>query len=170
MKISLICCPRAIRTSHGMAGEYLFVYFQIRRSSLISVRTPRPLLDSNGVVFACLVGRPNDPTYDDACRRIYAKLEVLSTGNDSAFPIPDPASRRGSFSALNVGITHGTGTKHPVNLHDKERKNSTRLAAVIEKLLEDEDVKMVAAFASCRLISYFYLHVRGGALIIHLWF
>lgn len=111
------------------------------------------------------MGRPDDPAYDLVCKRVYDKLEDLGKRSDSPFPSPDPDSRRGSFAALNVGITHGTGTKRPVNLHAKERVASGPLASIIDDLLNDEDIKKLAAFASCEYTFFTFNSLRSHSAI-----
>jgi len=53
--------------------------------------------------------------------------------------------RRGNFVALNIGVTHGKGTQHPVNLDHHEHEE------MVARLLASEHVQRMASFGDSRL-------------------
>ncbi|KAF9531030.1 hypothetical protein CPB83DRAFT_868384 [Crepidotus variabilis] len=91
-----------------------------------------------------MVGLPKDPGYKAACDRLYAKLEQVG----SQLQEESRSNRRGPFPVLNVGITHGKGTPHPVTLHSPLAKTPSKHVEVVEALLKDQDLVRIATFGS----------------------
>ncbi|KAF5366491.1 hypothetical protein D9615_005847 [Tricholomella constricta] len=100
----------------------------------------RPLLDSLGSVIAVLVGQPRDESYRRAVDAAYAS--IAREGATASFNRADAQHKRGSFPAINVGVTHGKGTTSPVTLNNHEHK------AMAARLLADASVQRLAAFGS----------------------
>lgn len=101
--------------------------------------TPRPILDSEGRIFAALAGRPEDPTYLKACEE--ASELMLAARDKNMFERDELHHKRGDFPAVNVGIIHGNGTKQPTNLR------TGRHAEMLKGLLENRSVQRLAGFA-----------------------
>lgn len=123
--------------------------FYPMRSSLMrdnallrSGKTPRPLLDSQGVVFGVLAGRPNDDKWLQACERFF---EVMSQeGVKNKFSDVESHHRRGDFPAINVGVTPGQGSKSPHNLGLKGHEE------MLGRLLSNKDFQYLADWHNCK--------------------
>ncbi|KAK0472352.1 hypothetical protein IW261DRAFT_1570946 [Armillaria novae-zelandiae] len=79
-------------------------------------KTPRPIVDSNGVIFAALAGRPDDPTYVEACNSMYESMKKELT----AAGIKHKAKkdyRCGLFAACSYGLSYGKGQPMPLMLN-----------------------------------------------------
>ncbi|KAG6808336.1 hypothetical protein H0H92_004438 [Tricholoma furcatifolium] len=76
-------------------------------------KTCRPLTTAEGKVFIILVGQPDDPTYKDAHQAAYDVLE--HEGAKATFTPSKTQHKRGTFPALNVGVTMGMGARYPTN-------------------------------------------------------
>lgn len=88
-----------------------------------------------------LVPPPADPTFADSGQRIF---ELLSkTGKTAKLSKDQKIHRRGNFPAINVGLTYGQGNKKPTNLLNSD-------PSAVETLLNNNDVKRFAGYASCR--------------------
>ncbi|KAJ3573616.1 hypothetical protein NP233_g2316 [Leucocoprinus birnbaumii] len=107
-----------------------------------SGKTPRPLIDTEGVVFGVLAGRPNDDQWLRASERLYeAMSSEASNANfaDESQHHPKILHHgRGDFPAINAGITPGQGSKFPhmVNLGIYED--------MIERLIKNKDLQYLA--------------------------
>jgi hypothetical protein len=100
----------------------------------------KPLLDVKERLIACIVANPNDPSYKASATNVSNHMQEEATMAN--FHPKDCHHRRGDFAAINVGVTHGKGTQHPVNLslhHHSE---------MVGRLLQDKDVIRLATFMS----------------------
>ncbi|KAJ7254621.1 hypothetical protein B0H12DRAFT_1016828 [Mycena haematopus] len=107
---------------------------------LIFRRTPRPLVDNQGRIFAVLVGQPDEDGYGAAARNVFDFIK--REGFATHFPASMRHHRRGLFAAINVGLTHGKGQLTPTWMDNGEY---TGLAA---RLLAHQDIIRMANFAS----------------------
>lgn len=129
-------------------------------------RTPTPIVtdDHRKLVYAVLAGIPAettprkptadpqlDPTWEGVHRRAAQLLE--STRPRLAFEGKNQRHRRGNFSALAFGLSHGGGQKEPSVL--KQRKENE---AILKELLQSKDLARFSGFATgmlplCPLVS-----------------
>ncbi|KAK0493024.1 hypothetical protein EDD18DRAFT_1079047, partial [Armillaria luteobubalina] len=130
-------------------------------------RTARPLVDGNGVVFAVLAGRPDDPTYVEACDSMFeAMMESKAAG---IRPKSKQAHRRGLHSTVNYGLSYGKGQPQPSMLNV-----DNNYIGFIQRLVNLPCVRRTATFASTafslwspRLFRYYEerisaLHLKLG--------
>ncbi|KAJ7161982.1 hypothetical protein C8R43DRAFT_880570 [Mycena crocata] len=117
----------------------------------------RPLVDAEGRIFAVLAGQPRDPMYAAAVARAYDT--ITKEGDAAYFPYDMRHHRR---AAINVGLSYGKGQKVPSWL------GTGPYAAMMERLLGDEDLKRMATFASAafclwapRLYEYYREHKQA---------
>lgn len=72
------------------------------------------ILDKDGRIIACFVGKPDDPAWDSevipgACRAMdRAACKGVAKG---AFTKKDRVHRRGNFLSLTTGVSFGGGQK-----------------------------------------------------------
>ncbi|KAF8958201.1 hypothetical protein BDZ97DRAFT_1668818, partial [Flammula alnicola] len=108
--------------------------------------TPILVVDSKGRVAAAFVGRPNDPSFVASSEAVYDAME--EEGETAGFQPKTAPHRRGHFTAVNVGVTHGQGTDHPVYLDNHQH------TAMMGRLVSNPHVKRLAAFASASLAAF----------------
>ncbi|KAK0472363.1 hypothetical protein IW261DRAFT_1343639 [Armillaria novae-zelandiae] len=105
-------------------------------------RTPCPIVDSNGVIFAVLAGRPDDPTYVEACNSMYESMKKEST----AAGIKHKAKkdhRCGLFAACSYGLSYGKGQPMPLMLNVGDV-----CVKFIQWLVDLPSVRRIATYAS----------------------
>ncbi|SJL11850.1 uncharacterized protein ARMOST_15261 [Armillaria ostoyae] len=105
-------------------------------------KTPRPIVDKNGVIFAVLAGRPDDPTYLQAADEMYKKMEAESRAANVKARSNQP-HHRGLFTAVNVGLSYGKGQPAPSMLNIQSDYTD-----FIWRLILQPSVQRIAAFAS----------------------
>ncbi|KAJ3564450.1 hypothetical protein NP233_g8288 [Leucocoprinus birnbaumii] len=109
-------------------------------------KTPRPLIDTAGVVFGVLAGRPNDDEWLRASERLYEAMRIEASGaNFTDESLHDPKvlhHGRGHFPAINAGITPGQGSQFPhmvdLKIYDE----------MISRLLKNKDLQYLADWHS----------------------
>lgn len=75
---------------------------------------------------------------------------MTEESRNAGLNLRDPeCHRRGQFPVVNVGVTHGNGTGAPVN------RSNRGVTDLVDRLLENSDVKRLADFASC----WFFVHL-----------
>ena len=111
--------------------------------------TCRPFFDKTDRLFALLGGRPKDTTYPNTTTAVFDLM--MQEGLAANFHPKFLQHRRGRFAALNIGISHGQGTHHPVNLENHEH---TEMAA---RLLASKHVQRMASFSDSKPFSNFFL-------------
>ncbi|KAJ7141042.1 hypothetical protein C8R44DRAFT_827689 [Mycena epipterygia] len=109
------------------------------------------MMNKYGRIIAALLGRPEDPGWDDVVRDVghamdRARRAGVETG---AFRAKHTSHRRGQYAALSTGVSFGGGQKRPGNLI-----HSTKLQKIINSLLANKNVRRVAGFQSCGLARY----------------
>ncbi|KAG6808654.1 hypothetical protein H0H92_003380 [Tricholoma furcatifolium] len=102
-------------------------------------RTCMPLISEDKLIFAVLVGQPNDPMYTKACEQAFEA--IAEEGRCAEFKDSELRHKRGEFPAINVGVTMGIGATYPTNL---PTGNHT---GMISRLLANEHIKRIAHFA-----------------------
>ncbi|PBK70858.1 hypothetical protein ARMSODRAFT_844621, partial [Armillaria solidipes] len=100
---------------------------------------PRPIVDRCGRIVAVMAGQPHDPTYSATCMDAYD--EIMAEGEGANFHRASK-HRRGTFPAVNMGISYGKGQKVPARLQNGV------LAAIVSRLVGSEAVIQMATYAS----------------------
>ncbi|KAJ3515849.1 hypothetical protein NLJ89_g1503 [Agrocybe chaxingu] len=111
--------------------------------------TPTRFEDVGGNVFGIMASQPDDPSYREACNRVYDLF--LNMGQMPELQDEVHGNRRGRFPVINVGVTHSQGTTSPVNLHYSRDGVPGKLAGYAEELLQSKDLARLATFASSSL-------------------
>ncbi|KAF8163967.1 hypothetical protein BJ912DRAFT_864508, partial [Pholiota molesta] len=124
-----------------------------------------PIVDASSRIIAVLSGHPNDPNWDIVHRR--AADAVQMAGDRCHFPKKTLSHRRGSFPALNWGISYGGGQKQPGNLY-----HSTQNSQALSDLLKNDYVSRIAGYASAAFATwapnlYTYYETHFNALLKH---
>ncbi|KAF9549163.1 hypothetical protein CPC08DRAFT_648268 [Agrocybe pediades] len=101
---------------------------------------PIPVLDKDGRIALVCAGRPNDSSYDESARKACEAL--LREASATTFRREEINHKRGVYPVVNAGITYGNGPIEPIRL------NNGKHADVVERLLENPDVKRLAHFQS----------------------
>ncbi|KAJ7814508.1 hypothetical protein B0H14DRAFT_3477020 [Mycena olivaceomarginata] len=109
--------------------------------------TSIPILDAHGRIITVLAGQPSDPAYAKSATRVFELLEKERI--NTCFASAMAKHRRGGFVALNVGLSYCKGQTVPCRLNNGEH------AALLGRLLADEDVTRMATFASCKPPIFF---------------
>ncbi|KDQ25054.1 hypothetical protein PLEOSDRAFT_1046943, partial [Pleurotus ostreatus PC15] len=120
--------------------------------------TPRPLVDSQGRVFAVLAGKPKGESFDADCRQAYQAMdaELLEFDLKEA----KRKHRRGEYPALTVGVSYGNGQTAPSRLASGERG---RCAEGLTRLLENPSIQRLAAYGDSAFhlwVPKLYSHYR----------
>ncbi|KAJ7192618.1 hypothetical protein GGX14DRAFT_379917 [Mycena pura] len=100
----------------------------------------RPIVDAHDRVIAVLAGRPRDPTYVQAVSDVFNAM--LLERKNAHFPGSLNKHRRGSFPALNAGLSYSKGQRVPSRLDGGE------YALLLQRLLGDPNVNRMAVYAS----------------------
>lgn len=101
--------------------------------------TCRPFFDKAGRLIALLGGRPKDAAYLQSTNAVFDLM--MQEGLKANFHQKFQEHTRGRFMALNVGVTHGKGTHHPVNLDNHEHTE------MVARLLASKHVQRMASFS-----------------------
>ncbi|TFK70510.1 hypothetical protein BDN72DRAFT_766374, partial [Pluteus cervinus] len=109
------------------------------------------ILDDQERVVAALAGRPKDPAWGEVatgaaelCTGIRERGEDLGLFQDE-----HTSHRRGDFTALSIGVSHGGGQTRPSNLF-----HPTKRRELLKTLLEDKSIQRIAGFQSSSLSVY----------------
>ncbi|PPQ82213.1 hypothetical protein CVT26_009203 [Gymnopilus dilepis] len=105
-------------------------------------KSPSPLIDNEDRVIGVCAGIPKNAKDWDALQRHAASLLENARGK-LKFDQKDKDNRRGKFSAINIGISHGGGQPYP-----KALEQDAANAQVLEELMEDESFKRISGFAA----------------------
>ncbi|KAA1474035.1 hypothetical protein DENSPDRAFT_780795, partial [Dentipellis sp. KUC8613] len=124
--------------------------------------TPYAILDNQDRVIAVLVGCPVEDDKRPPQQRWHATTQRVAELLESVRKRPafarDAPHRRGSYVAVNAGISYGGGQKAPGTL-----KHTAAKRAAILDLNNDPDVRRIAHFTSDAMASYFpkaYAHTH----------
>ncbi|KAJ6600899.1 hypothetical protein B0H10DRAFT_2082626 [Mycena sp. CBHHK59/15] len=107
-------------------------------------RDPKLILDARGRIVAILIGRPEDPDWDEEMHR--ARRKGM---RHRVFKSARPLHRRGRFSVLAAGVSFGGGQKRPGNL-----VNNRFARRLIQRLLKNQSIRRFAGFQSSALATY----------------
>jgi hypothetical protein len=106
-------------------------------------RTTMPVLDSEGRLVAILAGHPDDECWPDLSREAAEMLE--KAGKECIIPAKGRDHRRGNFSGLATGISHGGGQKSPRSL-----RNTPHNADILDKLNQQPPFLRNSGFATSK--------------------
>ncbi|KAF4612565.1 hypothetical protein D9613_012692 [Agrocybe pediades] len=104
-------------------------------------RTAKPILDGEQRIIAVCAGQPDDLSWPDLASKAFASVERAR--DKCSFPKKAQDHRRGTFSALSCGISHGGGQTEPGNL-----KNTQKNERQLESLLSNNAFRRIAGFAN----------------------
>ncbi|KAJ3552065.1 hypothetical protein NM688_g4351 [Phlebia brevispora] len=108
-------------------------------------RTPTVITEKKDRLLAALPGRLfNAVKWPDIIRRVQLAMERAN----AALRLP-AGNRRGRYRSVAVGVSFGNGSKHPGMLSQEEWNR-----LVLEELMTDPDVQLVASFASSCFALY----------------
>ena len=105
-----------------------------------------PLVDNDNYVIGVCAGTPKGAKDWDALQRHAASL-LEDARSRLKFDKKDKDNRRGKFSAINVGISHGGGQPYP-----KALEQDLTNAPILNELMEDESFKRISGFAAGKII------------------
>ncbi|KAJ6484285.1 hypothetical protein DFH09DRAFT_949375 [Mycena vulgaris] len=112
---------------------------------------PKLILDAHGRIIAILLGRPEDPEWDDVVRdavKVFARARRAGF-RSRAFRAQDTKHRRGRYALLSTSVSFGGCQKRPGNL-----VNSRKRQKIINHLLRNKSVRRWAGFQSSGLGRY----------------
>lgn len=92
-----------------------------------------------------LVASPQDESWMDSCTGAFRAME--DAGGQLVMEALEIHHRRGSFPAINVGISYGQGPKRPHNLDNGPHSE------LMQALLKNEHIRRLAIFASGMLYT-----------------
>ncbi|KAJ7571885.1 hypothetical protein C8J56DRAFT_810579 [Mycena floridula] len=108
--------------------------------------------DRNGIIMMVAVCPPaGDTSWAPVCDQAHNAMSKVSVLNNQVKLVPDSklSHRRGSFLAVNAGMSFGGGQKRPGNLvHPK------KLHKVLDDLRKDEGIKRIAGLQASILQTY----------------
>lgn len=70
-------------------------------------RTPTPIVDSRGMIYVHLAGRPLSDDFTQVAQNAYDKMDDVAEA--LGFKYPTKETRRGPFVSLAVGVSSGNG-------------------------------------------------------------
>ena len=88
-----------------------------------------------GTAVVVCVGRPEDPSYDQACANTH---EALCSAGMDAGPTAAVNPKRGRFPALNAGLCYGHGPPKPYNLQNRGHEE------LVQQLLDNPNIQRLA--------------------------
>ncbi len=127
---------------------------------MLQPRTPCPIVDGNSVIFAVLAGRPDDPTYIEACDSMYKSMKKES----EAAGIKTKAKtshRRGLFSVFSCGLSYGKGQPQPSML-----KIDDLYVNFIQRLVNLPSVQRIVTYASSEWYQRYLGHYPADLLVL----
>lgn len=112
---------------------------------MINHSTPTPIVSADGTLLGVLAGHMDPKDWQRLHKEGMDALE--SARKDSSQVLDGDNHRRGNFSILRCGVSHGSGQKRPCNL-----SNNKTNAAILEKLNAMEVFGRIAGFTSCECL------------------
>jgi hypothetical protein len=106
------------------------------------LRSPIPILSEDLYLMVVLAGHPEDEDWPAVPLEGAAALEQAR--RECNLAEKNRMHRRGFFSAIRCGVSHGGGQKRPMNL-----KNTKTLERVLKKLNSLKPFIRFAGFATC---------------------
>lgn len=98
-----------------------------------------PILDTEGRIVAILAGCPNDKSWPELSRHAAKLLEQTRVSCN----MQEEKHRRGMFSSLRGGVSHGGGQKMPMNL-----KNRARHQEILADLNGSDSFRRISGFTN----------------------
>lgn len=110
----------------------------------------KAIYDNKGKLLAVLAGQPEDPGYVKAAEEAHLLMmeqgEALRRVNNGK---GKSKNRRGEYDSLGCGLTHGHGTREPVNLKVQENHRP-----LLGRLLADGNMQRLVGNASAVLNAW----------------
>ncbi|KAJ7181980.1 hypothetical protein C8R46DRAFT_1027784 [Mycena filopes] len=108
-------------------------------------RHPLLILDRHGRIIAVFAGTPDDPEWPGVVSRAVAAMERARKDGFrlGAFDAADDTHRRGFFTTLTGGVSHGGGQLRPGNLAMPKIRRQ-----IFDELRGNKDVQRMAGFQS----------------------
>ncbi|KAJ7817079.1 hypothetical protein B0H13DRAFT_1662959, partial [Mycena leptocephala] len=113
--------------------------------------SPKLIVDIEGHIIAILLGRPEDPDWDEVVHKAAAAFTRARHAGEAsgAFRPQDLKHRRGSYAVLSTGVSLGGGQQRPGNL-----VNNAKRRKIINYLRKNKYVRRLAGFQSSGLARY----------------
>ncbi|KAF7975807.1 hypothetical protein HWV62_8493 [Athelia sp. TMB] len=111
---------------------------------LTESRTPIPIQDPSGRIFAVCAGRPGKSDWDAVSREAAAHIQTAR--EECRFPKGCSTHQRGPFPAMAMGVSFGGGQKQPGNLAHSEKNRHA-----LKNLLHTRAIRRIANFGSSAL-------------------
>ncbi|KAJ7616999.1 hypothetical protein DFH06DRAFT_1012646 [Mycena polygramma] len=134
----------------------------------VSLRDPKLILDCEGRIIAILLGKPDDPEWDEVVKGAAEALREARRAAQRHKAWFRRAHRRGWYLAITAGVSFGGGQRKPGNL-----KNSRTIRRILLKLLRNPYIRRIAGFQSSGLAMYapklyrYYCEVLKGLFEHH---
>lgn len=108
------------------------------------ISKPRPIVSSDPeqYIIGVIAGCPADESWPDLMNEAADALRQANI--DCAASKKDKTHRRGPFTALRCGVSHGGGQRRPGNL-----KNNATNAAILDRLNASQPFQRLSGFATC---------------------
>ena len=106
-------------------------------------RAPVAIVDLEGRIFGIMAGAPPDEDWEETHQAAARLLE--NAGRECRLPKNSAHHRRGEFTTLRCGFSHGGGSTEPANCANG--KVNQRL---LDGLVAAEPFRRIAGFGSCK--------------------
>ncbi|PPQ76004.1 hypothetical protein CVT26_004945 [Gymnopilus dilepis] len=117
-------------------------------------RTPIIIADRDGHIIAILAGRPDGKSWEDVQREATELLEEAR--RQCRVPKKNQCQRRGTFTTLRCGFSHGGGQTRPQNLSlslvehcPQNLPNTKQKFRITTRLNKSRAMRRLAGFGSC---------------------
>ncbi|KAH9478966.1 hypothetical protein JR316_0009429 [Psilocybe cubensis] len=114
----------------------------------MNLRASIPIIDSENHIIGVIANHPKDESWAELQKQAADALERNRSG--CHVPPKERTHRRGKFTTLRAGVSHGGGQRAPGNL-----KNQKGNAKILEELNSLEPFKRFAGFASSVMHTWF---------------
>uniref|UniRef100_A0A8H7XM19 Uncharacterized protein n=1 Tax=Psilocybe cubensis TaxID=181762 RepID=A0A8H7XM19_PSICU len=125
----------------GESSKFKFTLVKAQSASI-------PILDSQNHIIGVIANHPKDDSWTELQKQAADALE--SKRSSCHVPAKERTHRRGKFTTLRAGVSHGGGQRAPGNL-----KNHKVNAKILEELNSLEPFKRFAGFASSVMYTWF---------------
>ena len=114
---------------------------------------PKRVIEPGRRVVAILAGHPEDPNWHARHREAASMLAELGPRCDISSE-DRRSNRRGPFTALSTGVSHGSGQVEPSLLQNKPANQE-----IVDTLNSMKVFQRIAGFASCKCFDVLTLYV-----------
>jgi hypothetical protein len=140
-------------------GMYVFFSSLARSLPHSGSRTPMPIVDSNGMIYIHLAGRPLSDEFTAVTQKAYDAMD--NAAKALKFKDSQRNSRRGPFVSLAVGVSSGNGNsvrpnketfQNQRNLHSLQKPHMLRMSKsqvpVMQPLMENENICRISGYVN----------------------